>query len=113
MANIIRNLKMVDYSSKKTQKVYAIYTIANLIVAVILMIISVKRYDKIKKIDDEEDIFEEEDSKQFDLETAKIAEKNMNMWLGYSIITWVTGMIALFKLDYTTIGEWWDKHFSK
>ena len=113
MANIIRNLKMVDYSSKKTQKIYLITFICNLVTAIALSIISVKRYDKIKKIDKEEDIFEEDDSESFDLEAAKIAEKNANMWIVFGIISWIAGIYALFKLDYTTVGEWWDKHFSK
>ena len=107
MLNFIRNLKMIDYDSKKTRKVYPEVVIWELIISFVVSLITVKSYDKIKRTDDNEDM----DDEKFEIETAKIQEKNIKLWCGTGILLWIVGLFALFKMDYTTIGEMWDRHF--
>ena len=109
MLNLIRNLKMIDYKSKKTQKTYAILIIMELIISSIVTLITVKNYDKIKRSDDNEEM----DDDKFEIETAKIQEQNMKIWCISGIAIWIATIIAAFKMDYTTLGQWWDNHFSK
>lgn len=108
MLNFIRKIKMIDYSSKRTQKTYILYIVFEAIISLILALISVNRYNKIKKLDKKEEIDEE----SFEAQTAKIQDKNIKMWCAAGIVLWISGIFAMFKMDYTTLGEWWDKHFN-
>ena len=109
MKNFIRGLKMLDYDSERTKKTYIISLIWELLLSGIVCLITVKRYDAIKEIDETDEMDEE----RFEKETAEVVKKNTKLWCGAAILLWITGIYALFKMDYTTVGEWWDRHFKK
>ena len=105
MTNLLKNIKVVDFSSKKTQKVYLIAILVSLISSGLLYIITIINYKPLHKDD-----FDDE---EFESKANEISNKNTKIWFLYSIVSWILGIVAMFKMDYISIGEWYNKHFKK